>query len=436
MRARLFAALCLASPGMAQDAEVEAVPQLRAAFAALDLAEPVFAVAVVGDAEPSILCRGKDGAGAAITAQSLFPLGPLVRILAADALHVRTRGKLDVASGVTLGERELTVRALLEGIDTLPDYFAWDGSEPVDPAVVLRCSEAVTAGGAYLTRSHAGMAELLLLEGFALDGRTRSWADLLRTSLGPLAGSFAPLAADALDEASAAQLGAAAKVIARAEPQALRLVASGRDLAAWLQWRLRHAMPEWSGARAGAKSTTDLHDGQEAWRFAVDRGPVRCSLRAYGDPRAALLILGCPSGPAAALARAFEEDLFGPPATTRQRLGGLATINLRLTLAPLAGTWEVPDGRGASCRLVVSDRAARSLRLEWQRVACGLRNLAAAMGTYYCVDLADNEDGVGGRLVLVPFLDAKPPRMTAILVETHADQAALPRCFELVRKED
>lgn len=90
------------------------LPKFRAHFES-GRGEPAIAIAFVPGGEPLVLCAGHDAGGEPVTARTLVPLLGLAKVLAADALHVQRKGKLDVGSGVTLGGRELSVLELLNG---------------------------------------------------------------------------------------------------------------------------------------------------------------------------------------------------------------------------------------------------------------------------------------------------------------------------------
>jgi len=425
---------CCAAALPAQHEPDQELTAFRAAFARLQSKSPVLAIAVVGDGAPAVLCAGVDGAGTDVTPATLFPLGPLVRLLLADALAVEQPRRLDAAAGITFAGTALTVQDLVSGVAGLPDYFSFDGSAPIEGPTLLRCGEVLIAAGEAPSFRPSGAAELVLLERFLFGERERDWAGLLRINLAPHISGLAPVSANALDERAAASLTAPAALVRQAQPSALRLLAPGKELAEWWQWRLREQRFT-TGVRIGNLMTDMGRPGVECWSLQEWQGPLAFSAIVWREQRAGMLLLGLEHGAAEPLTAAFDEDVLGPRPAGAGAGGflGARAGKQKPPLQSLLGTWaNAPDT--PPCTLTVSTGAVDSLRITWGSREARSKS-AQVSGKVVRVGLGE-VDGVGGVLVLVPGADAAARRCTAVLLESHRSLAALPHCFELVRRGD
>lgn len=248
------------------------LPEFRAAFES-GQGEPAIAIAFVQDGEPLVLCAGNDASGERITPRTLVPLLGLAKLLAADALHVKHKGKLDLGSGVKFGGRELSVLELLKGTPLLPDYAVLDGSPgDVSAAVLQACGEFAASGKCALRPTPLGAAEFVLLEPFVFGAQGRDWPSLLRATLAPHVPGLDPVRADQATAAQQPRLMLSAAnlpVVAGAQPVLLRTLIAARDLASWWQWRVLSDLPPWTGPRMGSSRTAPAVATQQKWSFAT-----------------------------------------------------------------------------------------------------------------------------------------------------------------------
>src|ERR1041384_1351406 len=92
-----------AVPAQTPAAEGDDLPRLRATFAPMAHNARVVAIPVARTREPVILTGGTDAGGQPLSPRSLLPLQALAKVLAADAIHVQCKGKVDQGSGVVVG---------------------------------------------------------------------------------------------------------------------------------------------------------------------------------------------------------------------------------------------------------------------------------------------------------------------------------------------
>ncbi len=457
--------LVLARPAPAQreDAPAGPFPELRAAMTA-SFSGTVLVIAFRGREEPVILGKAATPDDPAPDAQTLMPLGALVRVLVADALHARHKGDLTVGSGVRAGERELPLGDLLGGSLLLPDYFAWDASPPVDRATLLRCVEAAAGVEASYRGAAQGLAELVLLEPFAFGPAFRDWPTMLRATLGPHVPGLDPLDGRTLGPAERPRLlpfadggsEGTARTLAQAEPAPLRLVLSAKNVAAWWQWRALHGTPNWHGARMGRTSKVPQHRGHDRWWFIADS--VHFSLQCYQYPAAEAGILLFTSNRSQRLVQplqAFENDLFGgrDAPDAQPQVGQLAQGALAFQAGPagpaaaappnapkqplVATQWRGPAGADGAppWRLHIENLGRTGIKL----VVDGAERASTAV-TYrsggFEVTFGRTADGVTGRLLLWPQPDLSAPKsIVAVLVDDRTRQVSLPRVVELVPDE-
>lgn len=461
-------ALALAAAGSALVAQdkpapptAAELPQLRAAFAAAPANEHVVVIAVVPGQEPVILTAGTDAAGNALTPQTLVPLLPLAKVLAADAIHVRHKGKTDAGSGEKLGDRELTVRELLDGVTLLPDFFVLDGGDEVADAALLRKCGAMAAGGGMEPQaSRLGAPEFVLLEPLALGGRDKDWPSLLRSTLAPHVSGLDPVAANALGESRRSTVLAAEDlaILARAQPAVLRTLLSLQNLGTWMQWRTRQDVPLWASARMGALVSSRTRPNVQYWTTGANAMHRSVWLTQYPSRQAALLRIVAPENPNLLhqLQLAFEGDLYaneaaqGPSQQERlqaARAPAPAARAAQGTPAPskLDGTrWcsTTPDGKetvqlgfgtGSKEPLVLMLDGER-LSFSMTRTGAGLRATPWRRGT----DMF--------WLWVRPEPDAEQPtKVLCVLVAgrvsdgrstTLSPTAAVPHYFELLPRRD
>jgi hypothetical protein len=364
----LSAALCgQADPAAAAKDDLT---QLRAAFARLPVADRTVVIAVVQGGEPVILTAGSDAGGKDVTPESLLPLFGLAKVLAADAIHAQLKGKVDKPSGEKFGDRELTVRELLDGTQLLPDYFVFDGSEgTVDGPVLRACGALADGAKVKLRASTLGAPEFVLLEPLAFAGRYQDWTSMLRSTLAPSVPGLDPLSAEALSEQARSHACLVAEDLAKlagARPALLRTMLSVKNVATWLQWRAQHEVPLWSSVRMGHTKKSLTQPNEQVWTMSVTAMSTDLYVVHLPSRKAAFLWFS-PSTPrtvgsSLTAQRAFEEDLFAADreAVASPRPGGRAVPPARpaeATASPLAGTrWSSAGAGGpaAATRLVIS----------------------------------------------------------------------------------
>lgn len=292
------------------------LPQLRAAFAAAQGCERAIVIAVVRGGEPVILTGGSDAAGNELTPQTVVPLLALAKVLAADAIHIQQKGKIDKGSGEKLGDRELTVRDLLDGVPQLPDFCVFDGGDDaIDPALLRTCGAMAERGGMSLSTGRLGAPEFVLLEPLAIADRHQDWSSMLRLTLAPHVPGLDPLSADALGDTMRSHTTLAAEglvKLATARPAVLRTMLSLQNLGTWMQWRTGPAASLWAGARMGRIAPSLTRPKDSSWMMACTAFGVSMALTQYPSHQAAMLwILPRENG---ALIRplrlAFEDDLY------------------------------------------------------------------------------------------------------------------------------
>lgn len=314
-----FALATAVSALVAQDkpapASTAGLPQLRAAFAAAQKGEHAIVIAVVQGHEPVILTAGADSSGGDLTPQTLVPLLSLAKVLAADAIHVRLKGKIDDGCGEKLGDRELTVRELLDGVPLLPDFFVLDGGgEVADAALLRKCGSMFVGGDMDPQASRLGAPEFVLLEPLALGGLYKDWPSMLRSTLAPRVSGLDPVGADALGEPKRSTILAAADMskLATAQPAVLRTLLSLKDIGTWMQWRTQQDVPLWASARMGGLVSSRTRPNVQYWTTGSKAMRVSMMLAQYPSRKAALLRIVAPDGPSLMhkLQVAFEDDLY------------------------------------------------------------------------------------------------------------------------------
>jgi hypothetical protein len=331
----LAIACALAVPALAQEkppgAAVDNLPALRAAFVAMPVDGPAAVIACLPDRDPLILMAGTDAAGKKLTPQTLLPLLSLAKVLAADAIQCQLKDKTGQGSGHKIGDRELTVRELLDGTALLPDYFVLDGGEGTADAAELRSCAALAAGAKLQLRtSSLGASEFVLLEPLAFADHYQDWPSMLRSVLAPRAG-VDPRSADVALRDPRASVAIAAEEMAKlaaARPALLRTMLSAQDLATWMQWRLREEMPLWSSARMGHAMPTPAQPGEQRWSVDASALNQDVVVSQYPARKAGFVWVGPRSksnGGYSQVRRAFEADLFnGAPADAAKPVPGAA----------------------------------------------------------------------------------------------------------------
>lgn len=240
-------------------------------------------------------------------------------MLAADAIHVRLKGKTDGGCGEKLGDRELTVRELLDGVTLLPDFFVLDGGDEVADAALLRRCGALAAGGDMDPQaSRLGAPEFVLLEPLALGGRDKDWPSMLRSTLAPHVSGLDPVGADALGQPKRSTVLAAEDLsnLAKAQPAVFRTLLSLQNLGTWMQWRTQQDVPLWASARMGAVVSSRTRPNVQYWTTGSNAMRVSMWLTQYPSRKAALLRIVAPESPNLLhqLQLAFEEDLYADEA--------------------------------------------------------------------------------------------------------------------------
>ncbi|MCA8974828.1 MAG: hypothetical protein KDC98_08900 [Planctomycetes bacterium] len=462
MKSALALAIAAAVPALtAQDRPTPAsameLPQLRAAFAAAPACEHAAVIAVVQGSEPVVLTAGTDSAGRDLTPLTLVPLLTLAKVLAADAIRVRLGDKIGEGSGEKLGDRELTVRELLDGVPVLPDYFVLDGGDdPADAALLRKCG-ALAAGAAMEPQaSRLGAPEFVLLERMALGGLDKDWPSMLRTTLAPHVSGLDPVGADALGDQEQSTILAADDLakLAKAQPSLLRTLLSLRNIGTWLQWRTQHETPLWTSARMGAMVSSRTKPDEQYWVTGSRAMGMNMLMLQYPTRRAALLRIAPLDQPKLMhqLLVAFEEDLFtdsdAPEASRLERLRAAQAAALVARAAkgapapsgldgtswsstPAEGNETVRLAFGATAKeQLVLTLGGETLRFSMTRTGAGLRSMPWRRGT----DMF--------WLWVRPEPDTeKPTKVTCVLIagrvsdahsSTFATTAAVPHCFELL----
>ncbi len=412
-------------------------PRLRAAFASRTPnapPRPLLAIAVIGDHEPVTLVAGNDAAGEAADVATAVPIGPLVRMLLADALAI-DKDRAGTLVGARIGSRALDVEQLIAGVEQMPDYHDYDGGPPLDAALLLRCAEVFTAANDTPFVTAAGAGELLVLEPALFGDGARDWAAWLRTRLAPHVSSFAPLAADGIGDDAPRTLQLAAAPVRTAQPSALRLLLAGKDLRDWWCWKVR-SQDARKGARLDGETTNPARPGTTWSQCEHAGGPCAFATSTITGQRAGLLLLGFDRASVQALRAAFDADVLGPDPAGRigfgGRFGGRAIERPVPPLRDFVGTWATAAG-SPPCTIEVADGDAKALRIAWgDRSATS--QWAQRSRDHVRVGLGE-VDGLPNLLLLVPGPAGEPRRCTAVLQERRTG-VAMPHCFELVRKED
>jgi hypothetical protein len=474
MKPSLALALSAVLPALpAQDKAVvvsaDDLPRLREAFAALPAADRTVVIALVNGGEPVILTAGSDAGGKELSPQSLLPLFGLAKVLAADAIHAQLKDKVDKGSGEKLGDRELTVRELLDGTPLLPDYYVLDGGDGTADAALLRACGALAVGAKLQLRaSSLGAPEFVLLEPLAFAGRYKDWTSMLRSTLAPRVPGLDPLSADALpeDERSRACLGADdLPKLAAARPALLRTLVSVKNVGTWLQWRAQQEAPLWTSARMG-RTIGAVSQKEHRWVVGVTAMNSGLYLNQYPSRKAALFWFSSvsPGKPSSftQLSRAFEGDLFatdggvGVPAPMAGGGGAVAVAGGPLPpraaeaapANPLAGTrWTAAPSGASAFKLAFGAGAKDPMVLTFgpdsqsfgttSKTGDGLS--ASGRGS----------DGAMRTLWLWPQPDAeKPTKLVVMMVTTRmagagmataaggSMGASVPQYFELVPEKN
>ena len=448
MRLRRAAVLLLAAAAAAQEPPPAPVDlaHLRAVFERWPADSRALLIAAVDGGEPVILCRGDDTHGEPVRTNSYAPVGSLVRLLVADALHCKLGGKLDVPAGVVVAGTRPTILDLLQGsgpeTDRLPDYWDWrEDAEPVTAATLLACADVAADAGFVSGRGNSSMADLVLLEHLALASAGDDWSSFLRVALAPRVSGLDPRAPGNSGDEAWAAASILSDVSAHAEPAPLRLMVTGKDLANWWAWRLRTSMPLWQGSCMGSRGHAPRRDEVETWTFEdFGNRPVRTLAVAWPQRRAGILCLsvGEPKwipGQDRSLTDAFEADLFGGLEPQAQ-LGLGGRFGGRGNNRPLAGwagqTWVAAEN-ALPCELRIDNATHKGLSLDLggQTFASvqALRE-GKAMRVVLTIDNAR-----GGVLWMVTPTEATRKRLVAVFVERSA-RSTVPHLFRLVPKGD
>jgi hypothetical protein len=475
MKPSLALALAAALPALpAQEkpavVSVDDLPKLRAAFAGLPAADRTVVIALVQGGEPVILTSGSDAGGKDVTRESLLPLFAIAKVLAADAIHGQLKDKVDKGSGEKLGDRELTVRELLDGTALLPDYYVLDGGEGTADAALLRACGALAMGAKLQLRaSSLGAPEFVLLEPLAFAGRYKDWTSMLRSTLAPRVPGLDPLGADALSEDARSHVCLPADdlpKLAAARPALLRTLLSVKNVATWLQWRAQQEAPLWTSARMGRTANAVTQPKEQRWMVTATAMNTALSLTQYPSRKAALFCFSSitPGGRSSfsplLLQRDFEKDLFatdgaaagavavaGPLPGGAVALGGGGAFPPRPAEAsanPLAGTrWSSapPAGGAPTFSLVFGAGAKDPMMLtygtESQSFGPGSKTGDAIIGG------GRGSDGAMRTIWLWPQPDAeKPAKLSAVMVTIRmagtttaaggSMGSSVPQYFELV----
>lgn len=464
MSAPLALALAVAVSSLAaQDKSAAAaaaeLPQLRAAFAAAKACDHAAVIAVVPGSEPVILTAGSDASGEELTPQTLVPLLALAKVLAADAIYVQRKEQIDTGSGEKLGDRELTVRELLDGLSSLPNFYVLDGGDdPVDAALLRQCGAMAEGAKMELGGAGLGAPEFVLLEPLAFGERYKDWPSMLRSTLAPRVSGLDPVSADALAEPARSRTILTAEDLAKlatARPAVLRTMLSLQNLGAWLQWRSQREVPLWTSARMGRMMPAITRPGEQRLVTGSMAFGVSMTLSQYPTRKAALLWIG-PDGATVlrSLQRAFEEDVYpaggeaaqGDSLQARMRAAAAARPDLSAFPALQGTRWcSVADGGKKTARLTFggSDKEPLTLTLDGEVLAFyaithqgeGLR--AASI----------RRANVMFTLWLRPETEGeKPTKLACVLTASRstgtasgsraAAGAAVPQYFELVPEKD
>lgn len=436
-----------------------AVPQepdldpLRAAFRGMAGDAPRVAIAVLPGGAPTILGAGRDARGADADGQSLLPLGGACRLLVADALEHGLRVDRDRVVAEA-GSAALTVGELLAGTVWLPDWFAWQAVERApDRAALLQCAAIAAAAKRAFHTGCCGMAEVVLLEPLLLEpllrgGRAPDLGTALRVHLAPHVPGLDPRDARALGAELGRVLqpaaGAAAGIsLAAAEPAALRLVLTAKEIASWWQWRLQRELPPATGPRTGRVEDVAGHAGRRRWQFHA-RGPAVVRIVVYADAgeereglaaaRGALLVFDEGSASTDPLCKAFEQCLFGPPQAVEEiaRFGGRAVI--ADPFAPLRDTsWVLRDG-GEELGIEVRGTGRSGLRLRTGERVLHSRLAWRTRDAGWDVELGTDADGAEHRLVL-HHRAGPAPELHAVWQRSRTDAFAVPRPLVFVPEQ-
>jgi hypothetical protein len=318
MKPFLVFGVALAIPALAQDkpsaAPPEDLPAFRAAFAAMPASGPAFAIACRKGSDPIILTAGNETGGRELSPESLAPLLGLAKVLAADAIATQCKHDIDKGSGEKLGDRELSVRELLEGTTLLPDYFVLDGSKSVANVATLRaCGTMAVNAKLKLSPGSLGAAEFVLLEPLAFSGRHKDWQSMIRSTLAPHVGGIDPHGVDTLPEAAQARLPLASDDIANlaaAQPTLLRTVLTVRELATWWLWHSQQEVTASTSGRMGRLVKVPGHNEEQCWIFTCTALNSRVQGIHYPSQKAGLLLLVSSSTNTTKLRQAFEDVLF------------------------------------------------------------------------------------------------------------------------------
>lgn len=466
MKASLAFALAAALPALpAQDKTGAGLPQVHSAFEATKECAWAALIAVVHGSEPLILTAGSDASGKELTPLTLVPLLVLAKVLAADAIHVQLEGKIDVGSGEKLGDRELTVRELLDGVTLLPDFHVLDGgAEVVDAALLRNCGAVAAGANMQMFGTSLGAPEFVLLEPRAFSGRDKDWPTLLRSTLAPRVPGLDPTSADALGEPERGCTILAADdltKLAAARPSLLRTLLSLKSIGSWLQWRAQQQVPLWASARMGRMSATLTQAKEQRWVTSAQALGVSLTLAQYPSRQAALLYVQPPGTTTSSrelsrvLQRAFEGDLFAsgdedaqdPAGEDRLRAalaaGRVAPASATMAASALDGTrWCTASGDGKEAvRLAFGAKAGERLTLTvgGDTVTFSM----APMGDGLRATPTRPRPDVMFHFWLRPEPNAdKPTRLTGVLISQRLSGAAtaalapalasVPRYLELV----
>jgi len=428
----------------AQDAPTPAdLPQLRAAFADAGAVERAAIIAVVQGREPVILTAGSDASGDDMTAQTLIPLLAMAKVLAADAIYLQHQKKVDTGSGEKLGDRELTVRELLDGVPQLPTYFVIDGGgEAVDAAVLRHCGAMAAGADMELGANALGAPEFVLLEPIAFGERYEDWPSMLRSTLAPHVSGLDPVSADALAESARGRTmldGDDLAKLAQARPAVLRTMMSLRHVGAWLQWRTQREAPMWSGARMGSTSPAITQSNEERLVTGSRAFGLTMTLVQYPTRKAAMLWIGPQEAKLVrSLQRAFEGDVFAngardARADLRKRMvrARAARPDRRAIPALQATRWRstAVDGEPAAQLAFGSGQAPLTLTLDGEVLMFAATTRQGA--GLHTPSIRRDDSMLSLWIRPEPNAD-EPTKLTCVLIASRSSGAAVPRIFELV----
>lgn len=381
---------------------------------------PRVAIACLHGRPPLVLCGGAL-AGTAVSGRTWLPVGPLARLLYADALHVA--GRLD-ETGAEAGERVWSAGDLLAGSEHLPRYVDWDGTTPAfDRAACLRAAELTADEPFVMLFRGPSMTELQLVEPVLLGDAHASAAAALNAMLGAAGPDWrcADAAGDGAPDRILGERGPGLDV-RRARLAAARLLLTADDVARWWHWRTERDLPVWRGCRTG-------YVGFDGRWHAGDPGPGSPGAWVWpGEAPAALLLFGVAA--ADALVESFEACLPAPPARPDPAVGLGGGFAPRPLQHLDRSRWRPADGGQRLCMEVAGPRAGdASALLEGVRLQ--VRGVTPLRSGRLWIEFRPTTEGVRWQVLLAPAADRR--RMEAILcaegprLSAHAESVMLER---------